>query len=103
MYKIEAMNLKRPKLFRGIITACTVLMITAFLATFLLQTTKDDIFCDTFYHLIFGMFALVLQIFINVVSWKSDNKLLLIAALFISTGLTGGMIMKFFGFAGECL
>ena len=78
-------------------TAFTALLIIVMIITFVLkQNNPEWQLGNTF--LLSQAIALVLQIVLNVVNWRSNKKIVILMTLFISATILASIILQFISF-----
>ncbi len=85
------------------ISVFTLLLLGILVSTLIIKPNCDSIYFTNTYAIVFGAAILVLQLFLNWLSWRSESKILILAALFISTMILGAAMLQFIGILKVCL
>jgi len=96
--------MENPKRFRfpkTVLLGITILYIVLMLATYTLYFKEPVIVCAK-RMLVAQFIALVFQIILNYVGYRSANKIVVLAMLFISTMLFFGALSAFFNLGLMC-
>jgi len=88
---------KRFRFPKWTVTAFTVILIIVMIITFVLkQNNPEWQFGNTF--LLSQAIALVLQIILNIINWRSNRKIVVLMTLFISATILASVIWQFISF-----
>lgn len=79
------------------VTACTLLLIVLILVTFILKQNHSNWQLGNSLVLSQGI-ALIAQIVLNIINWRSNKKILILATLFISATIVASVIWQFISF-----
>ncbi|PVW16371.1 hypothetical protein [Marixanthomonas spongiae] len=79
------------------VTAITVLLVILIIVTFILkQNNPDWQFGDAF--LLTQAIALVIQLVLNGINWRSNKKIVILTTLFISATVMASIIWQFISY-----
>ncbi|MEO9076339.1 MAG: hypothetical protein ABI263_03475 [Gelidibacter sp.] len=95
------MSLSRFKFPKTVLFVITALYIILILATYFLYFKSPFVFCAQ-RVMVAQTLALILQIVLNYVNYRSKEKIVILATLFVSAMLFSGVLSTFFNLGMMC-